>query len=167
MVSFGSFFGKKDALTERADTLVQAASAGAVSSFVPVLDRFPFLRHADVKHWDFVLTIAGVFIALTRLKALGMPKSRETEIEDRVSQKLHEWDPSHGAIAFEHCTAFFEKNFDALSKSGHDPRFVASDSIGLWMVWDILDRAPESSDEWKLVRSLGILVTHEFFSWWE
>jgi hypothetical protein len=68
-----------DPLIKQAQTLVQAANVNATTAFIPLLDRFPILRGVDIKHWDFVLTIAGVFVAVTRLSNLrtrGTPRTR-------------------------------------------------------------------------------------------
>jgi hypothetical protein len=35
------------------------------------------------------------------------------------------------------------------------------------MVWNILGHSPESEDERKLNRLVGISVTHTFFDWWK
>jgi hypothetical protein len=51
-----------DPLTKQAETLVQAANTKAITAFVALLDKFPLLKSVDTKQWDFVLTIAGVFI---------------------------------------------------------------------------------------------------------
>ena len=54
---------RQDPLLERAGTLVQAAHINAVGMFTPLLERFPSLQRVDTEQWDFVLTVAGVFMA--------------------------------------------------------------------------------------------------------
>ena len=161
------FGGKIDPLMEQADILVQAASINAITAFTPMLDEFAFLREADPKHWDFVLTIAGVFMALTRLRNLRLGERRERKLSEKVCERLAQWNPANGIRGFEHCKAFFERNFDALARAGDKPRFTASDTIGSWIVWDVLGRPPQSEDERRLVRTIGALVTHAFFNWWD
>lgn len=58
----GMFKPKEDPLQKQAESLVPAAGINATSMFVPLLDRFPFLREADVEHWDFIVTVAGIFM---------------------------------------------------------------------------------------------------------
>jgi len=58
---------KTDPLLNNAVTLVQAAHISAVGMFTSLLDRFPILRQVDAEHWDFMLTVAGVFMAATGL----------------------------------------------------------------------------------------------------
>jgi len=49
----------KNVLIKQAETLVSGANIFAVSSFVPTLDRFPILSEIDLKHWDFIVSVAG------------------------------------------------------------------------------------------------------------
>lgn len=157
---------KDDPLMERADTLVQIAHGNAVSTFAPLLEQFPSLREVDIKHFDFILTIAGVFIAATRLRNLRLGEHREQMLMDKVSVRLTEWNPQNGPRGFDHCKSFFERNFDGLTKIEHEPKYVASDAVGMWIAWDILDQFPETEEERKLVRTVGVMITHEFFDWW-
>ena len=155
----------------QANELVRIANAAAVAAFAPSEAKFPFLKEViavpdDIKWWDAVLTIAAVYIAATRLRNLELGDSRETKLMARVSERLVEFN-ANALAAFEDCKEFFGTNFDALTAQGHDPRFIASDSIGLWIAWNLLDRRPNSQDEWDFVRGIGAMITHSFFSWWD
>ena len=162
-----SLFGEKpDPLLDRAATLVQAAQVNAVGTFTPLLDRFPILRQVETEHWDFILTVAGVFMAATRLNNLRLGDAREEKLMELVAQHLNEWKPD-GIRGFEDCKGLFEKEFDRLNAADHDPRFVASDAVGKWIVWNVLGRPPETDEECNLVRSAGALATHAFFDWWD
>jgi hypothetical protein len=77
---------KEDPLVELAETLVQAANANAITAFIPTLDRFPALKRVDTQQWDFFITIAGVFIAATRLVNLRCEKSREEALLQKVTE---------------------------------------------------------------------------------
>lgn len=61
-----------DSLLKSAKTLVDAANINAVSMFTPLLDQFSILRKVDVEHWDFILTVAGVFVATIRVAHLDL-----------------------------------------------------------------------------------------------
>lgn len=71
---------KQDPLLERAGNLVQAAQVSAVGMFTPLLDSFPILRQVDIQHWDFILTVVGVFVASRTAKGclkaslIGLPR---------------------------------------------------------------------------------------------
>jgi hypothetical protein len=152
-----------DPLLRKADSLVESANVNATTMFVPLLDKFTFSRVVDPRHWNFILTIAGVFMAVTRLRNLQIDEAREGRLMERVAERLTEWSPKNAIRAFEDCKAMFGRNYDALSASGQEPRFIASDAVGFWIVWNALDRAPNSDDEIKLVRVVGGIITHTFF----
>lgn len=156
-----------DPLLERADTLVQSANISAISMFTPMLDEYPCLRAAKPEDWDYNLTIAGVFMAATRLRNLRLGEAREQKLMDKVHERFTQWDAKNAGRAFEDCKSFFDKNYDALRNAGHEPRFIASDTIGLWIVWNVFGRAPQTDDERKLVRVIGAMTTHAFFDWWK
>ncbi|MDI6766935.1 MAG: hypothetical protein QME52_08950 [Bacteroidota bacterium] len=163
---FKKLIGKKpDPLTNRANNLVSVSHIGAIEMYIPLLDRFPFLRKVDVKQWDFIVTVAGVFIASTRLNNLNLDLKRENVIMDIVSAKLQEWDRD-AVGAFEDCKVLFEREFDRLTTAGHESRFIASDALGVWVVWNVLGRQPQSQEEIKLVRVVGGMTTHNLFDWW-
>jgi hypothetical protein len=155
-----------DPLLERAENLVQAAQINAVGMFTPLLDRFPILRQVDVEHSDFILTVASVFMAATRLNNLRLGDDREERLMEVVAARLDQWKPD-GIRGFEDCKGLFESEFDRLTKAGHEPRFVASDAVGKWIVWNVLGRPPQTDEECILVRAAGGMVTHAFFDWWD
>jgi hypothetical protein len=166
MKSFRELFGLgEDPLLRQADTLVQAAETYAIGTFTPLLKKFSFLREVDKKHWDFILTIAGVFIAVTRLGNLGLGENRQRKLMGKVGVKLTQWNPTNGRSYFEDCASFYERAFDALTRAGGE--FVASDALGSWVVWNVLGRPPHSEEERSLVRTVGGMISHTFSNWWE
>lgn len=163
---------KNDPLAGRADALVGAARLIASDAYMDALEEFSFMRdvrdtEGGIKHWYFILTIAGIFVAITRLRNLNLEKDREQKLTATVAEQLSEWSPTNGMRGFEHCKSFFEKTYDALAAEGSEPQFVSSDSIGMWIAWDVLDRPPASEEERRFVRTVGLLVTRSFFDWWE
>ena len=162
----GLFGEKLDPLLDRAADLVQAAQMNAVGMFTPLLERFPILRQADTEHWDFIVTVAGVFMAATRLNNLRLGDRREEKLMEVVAERLNQW-KAGGIRGFEDCKGLFEREFDRLDAAGHDPRFVASDAVGKWIVWNLLGRPPQTDEECMLVRATGTMVTHAFFDWWD
>jgi hypothetical protein len=167
MALFGNLFGsKEDPLKERAESLVSGAQISAVSSFTPSLDRFDFLQDVKPDDWDYFVTVATVFMGATRLNNLQITESREDKLMEIVAGHLNEWN-GNGIRGFEDCKGLFETEFDRLTQAGHDPKFIASDSVGKWIVWNISGRVPQSDQECLLVRSIGALVTHSVFDWWD
>jgi hypothetical protein len=159
-----------DPLMDRADILVKNAETAAAAAFQPMEAKFAFIKTVikgadDRKWWDIVLTIAAVYIAAARLQNLEVGEARETALMTKVTERLLELNPN-AIAAFDDCKEFFDRTYDALTASNHEERFIASDSIGLWIAWNLLDRTPESQDEWAFVRAIGAVITHGFFNWW-
>jgi hypothetical protein len=146
--------------------LVSAANISAIGMFTPLLDKFPLLRPIDIKHWDFILTIAAVFMASSRLNNLHLGDAREEALMEVIAERLDQWQPD-GTHAFEDCKKLYESEYDRLAATGHEKRFLASDSVGKWIVLNVFGRAPQSDDECMLVRAAGAMVTHAFFNWWD
>ena len=167
MKSFRKLLGLGDPLLRQADTLVSAAETYATETFTSLLKKFSFLREVDKRHWDFILTIAGVFIAVTRLGHLGLGENHQRKLMGKVGEKLTQWDPANGRRAFEDCASFHERAFNEVTSAGDEPRFVGSDALGSWVVWSVLDRRPQSEEERRLVRTVGGMIMHTFLNWWE
>jgi hypothetical protein len=162
-------FGRKeDMLTKQAEKLVSAANVFAVSFFVPTLDRFSILSEVKPKHWDFIVSVAGVFVAATRLNDLRLDNKRKEILMDVVTKELNTWDPD-GIRAFGDCKQLFEMEYDRLSTISEyqkDNHLLASDALGIWIVWNVFGRQPQNDEEVELVRVIGSAVTHAFFGWW-
>ena len=167
-VSFlrGLFGERQDPLLERAGDLVQAAQINAVGMFTPLLERFPILRQVDTERWDFILTVASVFMAASRLNNLRLGDTREEKLMEVVAERLNQWKPD-AIRGFEDCKGLFEREVDRLAAAGHEPRFVASDAVGKWIVWNVLGRPPQTDEECMLVRATAAMATHAFFDWWD
>lgn len=62
--------------------------------------------------------------------------------------------------------AFFTKEQGEPAKKGHAPAHIVSDAVGSWIVSDILQAAPVSEEERRLVRTVGTMITRKFAGWW-
>jgi hypothetical protein len=178
-----SLFGLGDPLLREADDLVQVAEMNATVMFESLLKKFSFLREVDLKRWEFIVTIASVFIAIVRLQELGLGENRQQKLMERVGAKLIQWNPTNGRRRFENCASFYEKAFNELTSvsepqfvgsdalgswtSVSGPQFVGSDALGSWVVWSVLSRPAQSEEEHRLVRVVGGMVTHTYFKWLE
>lgn len=157
--------GKTTALIKQANELIPMARVHAVGSYHVISDSHPALKKIDQKWWEFVVTTAGTFIAMSRLGSLKLNVKQSNLVADIVSAQLVEWD-SRGPRAFDDCQAFVDKNIDILTAAGHEARFVASDALGLWIVWNVFGKDSGMDDERQLVRSIGGLTVQAFFDWW-
>lgn len=154
-----------DPLIAQANGLVGFAKMNSTSSFLPTLENFPVLRDTRSDQWDFVMVIAGAFIAVTRLNKLNLGDAKKDELLGIVGAQMKQWNPL-ATDGFADCRAFFDRTFDKLTRAGQEPRFVSADALGLWIVWNILQHQPRSDDELKLARTIGEMVIHTFFDWW-
>ena len=155
---------QNDPLLKQANYLVEVAQINSIALFQSARKDFLFLQDVNVKHWESILTIAGVFMAANRLKHLRLNEQREQILMKRIVERLAQWEPGYAIRGFEDCKSFFERAFDSLS--GHNLRFVASDAVGSWIVLNILGRPANSEEEWKLVRTVGASVIKTFSNWW-
>ena len=164
-MAFG-LFKKGKLLHEKANMLVKDAKTNSVTMYMPFLNKFSVLREVDVEHWDFILTVAGVFIAANRLNNLRLGNRREEKLMEIIAEDLDKWD-SDGIPAFEHCKKFFASECERLAAAGYDPQFLTIDVIGAWITLNLLGRPPRIDEEYKLIRPVGLMVTQAFFSYWE
>lgn len=168
---FRKFFDRSDPLNDSADKLVDAARTNAASLYIAMSmsGEFALLRDVKEDDWDFFVTVASVFLAATCLRNLGVGDAREEKLTDRVRQQFVQWDdPQKSWRAFEDCKSFFEQRNDALTKLGHEPRVVASDAIGNWVVLNLRRPMPEgTAEEPELMRAIGDAIVHTFYNWWK
>ena len=162
----GMFGQKEDPLIERAETLVDAAHVNSVGMFTTFRDQFSILDEVDADHWDFILTVASVFMAATRLNNLALDNVYEEKLMEIVAERLDQWNPD-AIRGFEDCKGFFENEFDRLNEAGHEAEFIASDAVGKWIVWNVLEQSPQTDEDCMLVRTTGTMVIHAFFNWWD
>jgi len=160
---------KRDLLEGDADLLVGAVNTLAISMFPKFVDEFAFIPNDErgQRYWDFVVTIAGVFIALTRLRTLDLSEKRRIKLEKKVAACLVRLYPAIARPAFEKCESFFDKTYYDLLNAGYEPTLLASDTIGGGVVWAILGHPTETEQEIALVRRVGMMIVHSFFNWWE
>ena len=157
----------KSDFTDKGRLLPSAAQMYAISSLVSFLDEFPSLREVETKQWDATLTTAGIFVAVSRLNQETMSEQAHDRLLDTVTQEAVRLDPQ-AIDAVEDCRAFVDRTYDGLASdpSYADRKFLFSDSLGGWIVWNLVGHAPATEDERRMVRTLGANVVHAFHSWW-
>ena len=163
------FSVRGDRLETEAALLVGTANKLGTNMFARFVGEFPSIPHDErgQEYWDFVITIAGVFVALTRLRILNLDEKRRLKLEKKVAANLVQLYPTVARPAFEKCKSFFDKSYDVLLDAGYESQLIASDAIGGWIAFEILNRAPKTDQEVKLVRQVGIMIVQSFFNWWE
>lgn len=156
-------------LKEQSLNIASASKVFAVSSYTQTLTKYPIIEKTDTNHWGFILTIAGVFVAISQLNHENIPEEEKEKILDLVANSVLELYPD-GIDACEDCRQFVDRTYDGLADEAEykqNPEYLFSDSLGGWIVWNLFNHAPSNDDERKLVRILGGLVVHSFVSWWK
>lgn len=157
-----------DPLLKAADALVASANIRADAMLISLLEDYPSLgTAAEISQWVHISTVAGVFMAATRLTSLRLGDARENEIMDMVYERFTKWDATNAGSDFEDCGSFYAKDYVELEQAGHEPRLIASDAIGRWVVGKVFLRVPQTDEERKLARVIGTMITQSFFDYWE
>lgn len=144
-------------LIENSEKLPSAAKVLAVSSYTQFLDKYPIIEKIKPEHWDFVLTIAGIFVGVSQLNHEDIPEHEKDAILDTVTSAGIEIYPD-STEACEDCRNFVNRTYDGLAKEkGYkdNPKFLFSDSLGSWVVWNLFSHTPSNEDERNLIRILG------------
>lgn len=167
--------GQSTPLEKAAERLVDTAFNNAVMLYMKVAEHEPKVLEIDQEHWDFINTIAGVFVANTRLGNLirrgVIPQQVEDTLLQIVVEKLVDKYPD-GIEAFEDCRGLFDQMYDTMEAApeyqGEGSHRISADALGVWIAWNLLDRNDPSNDEAirKLISLCGTAVTHFFFDYW-
>src|SRR5438034_7213261 len=103
-------------LLVRAQSLVSMAYIGAVSDFMPMLDRFASLEGIDPKRWDKVLATAAIFVAVSRLNQINVAHTERNALLDVVTNEALRRD-SCSVEALEDCRDFVDRSYDAMARN--------------------------------------------------
>ena len=166
MGTFGKLFGRDDPQIKWAQSLVEVARISAITSLPALAERFPLLDKADREGWDFFATIAGVFIATSRLEKIAMTEEQKRARLDAIESRLTNY-KSDAIRAFEDCKVLFEREFDRRSALGQDARFISADALGLWIFLNVFQRQPTNLEDANVARFSGTMVIDAVFDFWE
>lgn len=158
-----------DHLDRQAKTLVSAARIFATGSYTQFAQELPITFNISIDDWDFFLTVGGVFIAASGLNQMEVSDAVEDRLMESVARDLESWN-ADSIRAFEDCKQLFEDTYDTLATQDeyrNDERFLGADAVGLWIAWNLLGHRPDTTDELKLHRFVGVAVTHSFLNWWK
>jgi hypothetical protein len=137
--------------------------------YTQFLDKYPIVKQIKPEHWDFVLTIAGIFVAVSQLNHENISDQDKDEILNSVTKAAIEIYPDSIDVC-EDCRNFVDRTYDGLAKAKEyrdNPQFLFSDCIGSWVVWNLFGHSPSNEDEKNLIRILGGFLVHSFISWWK
>ena len=108
-------------------------------------------------------------MAVSQLNHENIPEQGKDAILDAVTSAGIEIYPD-STEACEDCRDFVDRTYDGLAKEKEykdNPKFLFSDSLGSWVVWNLFGHAPSNEGERNLIRILGGFLVHSFISWWK
>jgi len=151
---------------ESGTILPGASKASAISLYTVMLNRFPSVSHIAPEKWDFVLTIAGIFVAISQLNYENVSHIQKEEVLDEVTRASIGLYPD-AVEACEDCRQFVDCTHDGLKEAKVEAQYLFSDSLGAWVVWNLFGEAPASQEQRELAKALGAMIVHSFVSWWK
>lgn len=158
-----------DLLTDAAQNLCNVARLVAVESFSGVSHQGSLFENVKPDEWDFFVTIGGVFIASAHMHFLDIPDDEKNRLSNIIFQNLAEWNQS-STMAYADCKEFYEDYYERLSKLEEVNKkgaiYIASNALGLWVVWNLLDHRPTKADELKLANDIGSYIISSFSDYW-
>ena len=137
---------RSDPLLADAERLLPAAKLYAISLRESLGVKFPSSRLVALEQWQWVFTIASVFLAASRLANLKVDTRLEGAIMEIVCKDLSEWKPD-GLTGFDDCNGLFESEYDRLAALDWEVKFLATDALGIWIVWNLFGHGPKSDEE--------------------
>ena len=137
--------------------LVWIAKTTAIASNVHFCTRFPVAAKIDPANWDFFITIASVWVALTYLNSANykISKAEIDEIWNVVNDSLVKEYPD-GIRALKDCEAFMNQTLAA------DNKIRVDDALGCWIVWNLYGTKDLDEEQSQIIRILGDMVLTQF-----
>lgn len=154
---------------ENGKRLPSVAKILAVSSYTQLLDKYPVIEKIKPEQWDFILTVAGIFLCVSQLNHESILENKKDIIRDAITNAGIEVYPDC-IQACEDCRNFVDRTYGGLAQTKeyqNNPEFLFSDSLGSWIVWNLFDHAPSNVEERDLIRVLGVYLIHSFISYWK
>lgn len=168
LFNFGSQSQKFTNLFKSAELLMPSIKGVALVSFDSLKEDFSEFNQIRKNEWDFYFTIAAVTAATVGLQKITLDsklKSEISKIYGKDLDKLNEnWD-----IAFKNCNEFLYERillFDT-PKYEKQPDLRVSDTLGWWLLLNIIHEEKINTQQVQLIRPIGIYVTKEFIGWFE
>jgi hypothetical protein len=129
------------------------------------MDQHPCLKSVSLDDFRFFMAVASVFVLINQLRALNL--APEQALTARMIGELAKYN-RHGPDAVADCKAFFDRTFDGVLAvaAAADRHLATSDTLGGWIVWNLIGHYPESEDERGAVRLLGLMICQGFSDWW-
>jgi len=148
-------------LNERAEALVTVSKINAASMLTVLRLEPSVLDNVDNDHWDFIVTIAGVYAAIAgvRSKHSKVPtKELLTAIFETINVKLRELDPNaENTYRDLHFMLEGVQKRRPASENDSDDYYYKSD-LGFWIVEQVFGHRPQSEQRRALAYRVGSMV---------
>ena len=151
-----------DPLDAQAKRLVDATNILAISTFVPAVDQYPFLKQCNPNDWDFFATVASVQVGIANLLH-SVSSERFKLLYPIIAAALHKWNPQ-GEDAVRDCQAFIRRSLNHRSVAAEN--ILPTDALGMWVIWNLLRRTP-TREEASASRGIGGALATPIQDWWE
>jgi hypothetical protein len=152
-------------LDSQAANLVVSCNAWAISSFIPLNDRFAFLRTCNPADWDFFATVAAVCVAVNNLardvSAGAISAERFKDLYAMVASQLRGWHVQ-GEDAVHDCQQFVKRTMERTEEQKHTR---PAQALGLWVLWNVLKREP-LDEESGAISAIGEMLSDPLHDWW-
>lgn len=116
---------------------------------------------------QLILTIASTFIAIRNLPVsyniLGkIVRYRLARIIGKDMKNLS----YISFTAYNHCSFLFDTEYTRLINNNYTESEATIQAVGLWIMWEILNRKPETEDEINMIPMAGNLIIKAFQEYW-
>ena len=152
---------------DRAEKLVFAAQAYSITSFGPMLERFPEMRFIPesglLESWDYLIAVTAVGTAFMAIMDT-LPEKDHQGMPYAVEYALNHWKVNAYSTMID-----FLNHFNKLN----DLNIEVAEAIGDY-VWSELENNPKANTDLKefassrkLARTTGTSILVTFFNWWK
>ena len=144
-------------LNVRAEALVSVSKINAVSMLTVIRRERSVLDSVDSDHWDFIVTVAGVFAAMSGIMAMQLPEEELAPIVETIQISFLEWKPEARSI-FEDCKSAVAGTIQRNTASGLDSDEWYPIVLGCWIIEQVLGQEPQSDKERAWAKVVGSMV---------
>jgi hypothetical protein len=169
-MKFFNFLGKKKR-NIKSDLIVKLAYGSAVSSFMPLVNKFPELSVIPdsglLEDFDILVTNASIGIILLQVSNYFNPKETIQYISE-INKSAHDWNSAATSQISDYGNLIVE-----LTKSGEiNGREEFSEVTGRWVLYELFESNPHNIELVPIVDSpvitkiLGTIITDAFSNFW-
>ncbi len=165
-------------LGRTAKEVVTGARANSTIIYGLVVQEASKVSEIDFEHWSYILTVAGVHMAIQNLNRLVVEgvvprKTANPLIEIIVRNLLDEYPDASVELrdCYEHCENMLVdiKSSTEIQDFGMNDHEILCVVIGTWIAWNLLDPDNPENDTARawLIHRCGEMTTEFFYHFWD